>query len=81
MSRFASPKTARIWGERIALCERSNASVSQFCQSISCSLTSFYQWNRKLADAPQTSAFLRVQALRAHHGIERDQNPRSRRDA
>ncbi len=36
MSHFASPKTAQIWAERIAQCERSNASVAQFCQSIGC---------------------------------------------
>jgi hypothetical protein len=43
MSRFASPKTARIWVERIAKGERSKAPVAQFCQSIGCSPTSFYQ--------------------------------------
>ena len=62
MSRFASPKTAQIWVERMALCERSNASVSQFCQSISCSPTSCYQWQRTLAAAAQTGVFLCVQA-------------------
>jgi len=61
MSRFPSSKTAKIWAERIAQCERSNAPVAQFCQSIGCSLTFFYQWKRKLASAPQSSAFLRVQ--------------------
>ena len=60
MSRFASPKTAQIWAERIAQCERSNAPVAQFCQSIGCSPTSYYQWKRKLAAKPQTSAFFRV---------------------
>jgi hypothetical protein len=61
MSRFASPKTAQIWAERIAQCERSNAPVSQFCQWIGCSPTSFYEWKRKLAAKPQATAFLRVQ--------------------
>jgi hypothetical protein len=61
MSRLPSSKTAKIWAERIAQCERSNAPVAQFCQSINCSPTSFYQWKRKLATAPQSSAFLRVQ--------------------
>jgi hypothetical protein len=60
MSRFASPKTDQIWAERMAMCERSNASVSQFCQSIGCSPTSCYQWKRKLAAKPQTIVFLRV---------------------
>jgi transposase-like protein len=58
MSRFASSKTARFWAELIAKCERSNASVSQFCQSTGCSPTSYYQWKRKLAAKPQTTAFL-----------------------
>ncbi len=62
MSRFASSKTAQIWVEPMAMCERSNAPVAQFCQSINCSPTSFYQWKRKLAAKPQTSVFLRVLA-------------------
>jgi hypothetical protein len=61
MSRLPSSKTAKIWAERIAQCERSNTSVAQFCQSIGCSPTSFYQWKRKLAAKPQATAFLRVQ--------------------
>jgi hypothetical protein len=61
MSRFACLKTAKIWAERIAKCERSNAPVAQFCQSIGCSPTSYYQWKRKLAAKPQATAFLRVQ--------------------
>ena len=36
MSRLPSSKTAKIWAERIAQCERSNAPVAQFCQSIGC---------------------------------------------
>jgi hypothetical protein len=34
MSRFASAKTAQIWAKGIAQCERSNAAVAQFFQSI-----------------------------------------------
>jgi hypothetical protein len=49
MSRLPSSKTAQIWAERIALGERSNAPVVQFRQSIGCSITSYYQWQRKLA--------------------------------
>jgi hypothetical protein len=62
ISRFASPKTAQIWAERVATCERANASVARFGQSIGCSPTSIYQWKRKLAAKPLTSVFLRVQA-------------------
>jgi len=60
MSRLPSSKTAQIWAERIAQCERSNAPVAQSCQSINCSPTSYDQWKRKLAAKLQTSAFLRV---------------------
>ena len=58
MSRLASPKTAQIWAERIALCERSKVPIARFCQSIGCSLRSFFQWKRKLVSATQSSAFL-----------------------
>ena len=61
MSRLPSSKTAKIWAERIAQCERSNVPTAQFCQSIGCSPTSFYQWKRKLAAKHQATAFLRVQ--------------------
>jgi len=67
MFRLPSSKTAKIWAERIAQCERSNAPVAQFCQSIGCSLTSYYQWKRKLAAKPQTSAFLRVSTSEPIH--------------
>ena len=62
MSRLPSSKTAKLWAERIAKCERSNAPVAQFCQSIGCSPTSYTQWKRKLAAKPQASVFLRVLA-------------------
>ena len=61
MSRLASSKTSKIWAERFAWGGRSNAPVAQFCQSIGCSSTSYYQWKRKLAAKPQATAFLRVQ--------------------
>ena len=39
-------------------------SVAQFCESIDCSVGSFYLWKRKLAKTtPTPSAFLRVQTL------------------
>jgi hypothetical protein len=61
MSRFASSKTLQIWAERVAKCERSNAPVAQFFQSIGCSpMPPYYQWKRKIAAKPQTSVFLRV---------------------
>jgi hypothetical protein len=61
MSRLPSSKTAQICAELIAKCERPNTPVAQFCQSINCSPTSFYQWKRDLASGPQSRAFMSVQ--------------------
>jgi hypothetical protein len=81
MSGLPSSKTAKILAERIAQCERSNAPVAQFRQSINCSPPSCDKWKRILVAKPQTSVFLRMLALRAHQGLDRDQTPRSRREA
>ena len=71
MSRVSFSKAVQLWAERIAQCERSNLPASQFCQSIGCSLTSFYQWKRKLAVPPAQSSFLRVQTSEpSKHSIE-----------
>ena len=75
MSRLPSSKTAKVWAERIAQCERSNVPVAQFCQSIGCSPTFFFQWKRKTAGKPQTSTILRVQTLESAKGHHRDQTP------
>jgi hypothetical protein len=80
MSRFAPLKTARIWAERIALGERSNAPVAQFCQSVSCSLTSYLQWKCKLAAKPQTRVFLRVLAFGPTKDSIEIKLPESRRE-
>ena len=63
---------AQLWASRLAQFENSNLSVAQFCQSIDCSVGSFYFWNRKLAKpTPTPSAFLRVQtSIPAPTGIE-----------
>ena len=57
MSRFASPKTAKIWAERIAQCERSNAPVAQFCQSIGCSPMTYTSGNVNSLLSPKPSSF------------------------
>jgi hypothetical protein len=75
MSRLASSKITQIWAARIALCERSNAPVAQFCQSIGCSPTFFFQWKRKTAAKPQTIAILRVQTSESNKGHHRGQTP------
>ena len=61
MSNVTSSKAAQLWAERIAQCQQSNLSAPKFCQSIGYSVTSFYQWKRKLAASPKQSSFLRVQ--------------------
>ncbi len=60
MSRLPSWKTARIWVERMAKGERSNAPIVRFGQAIVCSLKSYTQWKREIAAAPQSSVFLCV---------------------
>ena len=60
MSRLPSWKTARIWVERMAKVERSNAPIVRFGQAIVCSLKSYTQWKRTLAANSQTSVFLCV---------------------
>ena len=66
MSRLPSSKTAQIWAERIAQCEPSNVPTAQFCQSIGCSLTSFYQWKRKLASAKRLYCSTAVDWISTH---------------
>ena len=72
MTRLRREETAQRWASRLAQFENSNLSVAQFCQSIDCSIGSFYLWKRKLAKTtPAPSAFLRVQtSIPAPIGIE-----------
>jgi hypothetical protein len=57
MSRCAFPKTAKIWVERIAQCERSNAPVAQFCQSIGGLPTSITSGNANSLVSPKPARF------------------------
>ena len=64
MPRLRREETAQRWASRLAQFENSNLSVAQFCQSIDCSVGSFYLWKRKLAKTtPAPSAFLRGHTL------------------
>ena len=49
MPRSADPAKAALWRQRFADFDAGTMSVAQFCQSIACSVASFYQWRRKLA--------------------------------
>lgn len=65
----ASHAKAQLWANRLRQFENSSLSVAQFCQSIGCSIPSFYQWRRKLSasiqppakPSPAASSFLQVQ--------------------
>jgi len=52
---------SELWKKRLADFERSNLSVTRFCQSIGCSVPSFYEWKKKLEQRPAQPAFLQVQ--------------------
>ena len=76
MPRQRREETAQRWASRLAQFENSNLSVAQFCQSIDCSIGSFYLWKRKLAKpTPAPSAFLRVQSKRSPQGGARANLP------
>ena len=72
MPRLRREETAQRWASRLAQFENSNLSVAQFCQSIDCSVVSFYLWKRKLAKTtPGPSGILRAQtSIPASIGIE-----------
>lgn len=65
MSRLPQPNKAQTWKQHFATFERSDLTVAQFCQSIGCSIPTFYHWKRKLAQSNDKVAFLRVQTTDA----------------
>ena len=48
----ADPKKRQEWLERLARHGASERSVAQFCADEGVSVASFYQWRRKLSEAP-----------------------------
>jgi hypothetical protein len=81
MARTSDLDNIALWQRRLADFDSSSLTVSQFCQSIACSVASFYQWRRKLSSYshPQTNraagksaksgtAFLPVKVLPGGHG-------------
>jgi hypothetical protein len=51
----------QLWRQRIAQCEQSPLTVVQFCQSIGCSVPTYYQWKRKVEQSKsKTNTFLEV---------------------
>lgn len=61
MERASDSNKASLWRQHFIDFDRSQLSVAQFCQSIGCSIPTFYHWKRKLTKTPRPSAFLRVQ--------------------
>ena len=67
MAQFIESKT-QLWNKRLRQFENSSLTVAEFCQSIGCSIPTFYQWRNKLQaskSALPKPAFLQVlRALR-----------------
>jgi hypothetical protein len=51
MARTSDPTLASRWQARLEAFAASDLSVQQFCQSMQCSVPTFYYWKRKLARA------------------------------
>lgn len=65
MSRPTQSTKAQTWKQHFADFKRSQLTVAQFCQSIGCSIPTFYLWKRKFAESKDKVAFLRVQSTDA----------------
>ncbi|XZE33736.1 IS66 family insertion sequence element accessory protein TnpA [Pirellulaceae bacterium SH501] len=65
MARPSYASRSQRWAQHLADFDRSGLSVAQFCDSIGCSIPTFYNWKRKLGAAPTQPAFLRVQSVDA----------------
>ena len=50
MARTSDFDKLALWQQRLAAFDSSSLTVAQFCQSIACSVASFYQWRRKLSN-------------------------------
>ncbi|MCE3018766.1 MAG: hypothetical protein LW870_23210 [Pirellula sp.] len=64
MAQSIESKT-QLWNKRLRQFENSSLTVAEFCQSIGCSIPTFYQWRNKLqASQPALPkpAFLQVQS-------------------
>jgi transposase-like protein len=74
----------QLWERRFRQFENSPLSVSDFCDSVGCSTTSFYQWKRRLKAKSHTgmpgkshqATFLQVQSqpdaaieIKLHSGV------------
>lgn len=65
----SSDSQAQLWERRLRQFEASSMTVVQFCQSVGCSLPTFYNWRRKL-QKPRPSAFLQIEAPQQDSRIE-----------
>lgn len=64
MPNLIAPK-AQLWAKRLRDFQNSSLTIVQFCNSVGCSVPTFYHWRKKLGgDRPATlapSSFLQVQ--------------------
>ena len=56
MARCVDSRKVRQWQRRMARFQRSRLSVAPFCQDEGISVSSFYQWRKKLQPLPQPTA-------------------------
>jgi len=59
MARSGDSHKTALWQQRLADFEAGSQSVAEFCNSVGCSIASFYQWRRKVggdSSSPQSSS-------------------------
>ncbi len=59
MAHSDSPK-AQLWRRRLQQFENSSMTVAEFCNSVDCSVATFYHWKRSL-EGQASGGFLQVQ--------------------
>lgn len=55
----------QLWSERFRQFEKSSMTVAQFCQSVGCSIPTFYQWRRKLLVQTPSASSARSSTVRS----------------
>ena len=68
MQRISDTKT-QLWQRRLQDFSQSSQTVVQYCQSIGCTVQTFYQWRRKLQASTPRSQFLELHT-QAPAGLE-----------
>jgi len=53
MARRTNPLKIQLWKDRLTSFHDSGKTVAVFCQSLPCSVNSFYAWKRRIETAPE----------------------------